>query len=187
MDHRIKDCPDRKEEAKVSEEESDDEDEEEAEEAFAGEEFCGIAGLSKAAATKLARQFALAMGSPLRTSRLHAFSIGIDSMCSKPIFMEASLVSNIRPCAGRSFEGIGGRIEVKHMADHQDFGRVYYRKPSKGQKVINLLSLGWLGKQPGMVVRYEQDEGRMMVETPTGKVYEFATDGGDLFICDLSD
>ena len=53
-----------------------------------------------------------------RLATMHSFELGIDTMCSNFIFGEKRLVHNIQECEPRTFQGIGGKAVVRHIAQH---------------------------------------------------------------------
>jgi hypothetical protein len=116
--------------------------------------------------------------------QLHFGNIGIDSMCSRHIFSNRSLVKNIRECGVITFLGIGGQETVTEMGDHDVWGEVYLR--SEGHQ-INLLSLSTLEEQPGVTIKYRQSMGRFTVIDQFGCVHEFDRGSGRLYVYEVQE
>jgi hypothetical protein len=105
-------------------------------------------------------------------------------MCTRHIFGEPSLLSNIRRCASVTFRGLGGKVTVDRVGTHESWGDVFLRPDASS---VNLLSLAVLESEPGTVVKYEQATGCFLVTGKDGVTYEFSRGGGKLYTCDLAD
>lgn len=114
-----------------------------------------------------------------RVSALPPLTLGIDSMCSRSLFGEAALVSNIRPCKAIHFDGFGGSETVTLKADHAHFGTVSFFPGGP-----NLVSYGCVEDMKG--VRIKHGRGKMSIHFQDGAVYRFVKKG-QLFLCDCAE
>ena len=72
-----------------------------------------------------------ALGADTVHSRLvamHRFELRLDSMCTRSIFGEKSLLYDIRGCTPKLFKGVGETVVVSQVGTHRDFEEVYFKK-----------------------------------------------------------
>jgi hypothetical protein len=114
-----------------------------------------------------------------RLASLHRYEVGVDSMCSAGIFGEKNLLTNIRACPARRFNGLAGHAPVSQMGTHTHFGDVYYLPGAP-----NLLSLGELEDRSDVSIEYNRGEFSVFFNT---KEYIFTRRGGrKLYTADLT-
>jgi hypothetical protein len=114
-----------------------------------------------------------------RLAAMHRYEVGLDSMCSCHIFGESTLLSNIRECKPRVFNGLAGSTSVSLIGTHIHFGDIYYHP-----RVPNLLSLGNIEKNVNCSVEYTNGEFNVWFGD---KGYSFENRRGrNLYLCDFS-